>query len=143
MELHDPAQSGVLSSAVEQQEGLVSLDLFLCQRLPVHGLPESCIDAALGKQAEHYIVQTVIGGTAAVGIEIASIIGGLGMFIITPNNTGLDLIIYILCQLVYALGLGICSTVSWTMMGDAIDYNEWKFGTREEGTVYSEASGAF
>ena len=23
------------------------------------------------------------------------------------------------------------------MMGDAIDYNEWKFGTREEGTVYS------
>jgi GPH family glycoside/pentoside/hexuronide:cation symporter len=23
------------------------------------------------------------------------------------------------------------------MMGDAIDYNEWKFGTREEGTVYA------
>ena len=23
------------------------------------------------------------------------------------------------------------------MMGDAIDYNEWKFGSREEGTVYS------
>ena len=23
------------------------------------------------------------------------------------------------------------------MMADAIDYNEWKFGTREEGTVYS------
>ena len=23
------------------------------------------------------------------------------------------------------------------MMGDAIDYNEWKFGAREEGTVYS------
>jgi len=23
------------------------------------------------------------------------------------------------------------------MMGDAIDYNEWKNGTREEGTVYS------
>jgi len=23
------------------------------------------------------------------------------------------------------------------MMGDAIDYNEWKFGKREEGTVYS------
>jgi GPH family glycoside/pentoside/hexuronide:cation symporter len=23
------------------------------------------------------------------------------------------------------------------MMGDAIDYNEWKTGTREEGTVYS------
>ncbi len=68
---------------------------------------------------------------------IASIIGGLGLFIITPNNTGLDLIIYILCQLVYSLGLGIYSTVSWAMMGDAIDYNEWKTGNREEGTVYS------
>ena len=44
---------------------------------------------------------------------------------------------YILCQLVYSLGLGIYSTVSWAMMGDAIDYNEWKNGVREEGTVYS------
>ena len=69
--------------------------------------------------------------------SICSIIGGLGLFIITPNNTGLDLIIYILCQLVYSLGLGIYSTVSWAMMGDAIDYNEWKTGKREEGTVYS------
>ena len=68
---------------------------------------------------------------------IASIIGGLGLFIITPNNTNLDLIIYVLCQLVYSLGLGIYSTVSWAMMGDAIDYNEWKTGKREEGTVYS------
>ena len=68
---------------------------------------------------------------------IASIVGGLGMFIITPNNVGQDLIVYILCQLVYSLGLGIYSTVSWAMMGDAIDYNEWKFGVREEGTVYS------
>ena len=43
----------------------------------------------------------------------------------------------VLCQLVYSLGLGIYSTVSWAMMGDAIDYNEWKTGKREEGTVYS------
>jgi len=68
---------------------------------------------------------------------ICSIIGGLGLFIITPNNVGLDLVIYVLCQLVYSLGLGIYSTVSWAMMGDAIDYNEWKTGKREEGIVYS------
>ena len=36
-----------------------------------------------------------------------------------------------------ALGMGIYSTVSWAMMGDAIDYNEWKTGNREEGIVYS------
>ena len=68
---------------------------------------------------------------------ICSIVAGLGLFIVFPENTGLDLIIYIVCQLVYSLGLGIYSTVSWAMMGDAIDYNEWKTGKREEGTVYS------
>ena len=69
--------------------------------------------------------------------SICSVVAGLGLFIIFPENTNLDLIIYILCQLVYSLGLGIYSTVSWAMMGDAIDYNEWKTGAREEGTVYS------
>ena len=69
--------------------------------------------------------------------SICSIVGALGLFIITPDNTGLDLVIYVLCQLVYSLGLGIYSTVSWAMMGDAIDYNEWKTGKREEGVVYS------
>ena len=68
---------------------------------------------------------------------ICSIIGGLGLFIMTPENTNLDLVIYVICQLVYSLGLGIYSTVSWAMMGDAIDYNEWKTGKREEGVVYS------
>ncbi len=68
---------------------------------------------------------------------LVSIVAGLGLFIILPENTGLDLVIYILCQLFFSLGLGIYSTVSWAMMGDAIDYNQWKFGTREEGTVYS------
>ena len=54
---------------------------------------------------------------------------------ITPDGKGI--LIYIVCQLINSLGMGIYSTVSWSMMGDAIDYNEWKFGTREEGTVYS------
>ncbi len=69
--------------------------------------------------------------------SLVSVVAGLGLFIVMPNNTNLDLIIYIVCQLFFSLGLGIYSTVSWAMMGDAIDYNEWKFGTREEGVVYS------
>ena len=73
---------------------------------------------------------------AIVG-SICSIIGALGLFIVVPNNTNVDLLLYILCQLVYSLGLGIYSTVSWAMMGDAIDYNEWKTGNREEGVVYA------
>ncbi len=54
---------------------------------------------------------------------------------ITPDGKGIA--IYVVCQLINSLGTGVYSTVSWSMMGDAIDYNEWKFGTREEGTVYS------
>ena len=73
---------------------------------------------------------------ATVG-SICSIAAGLMLFIVVPDNTGLDLVIYVFAQLVFSLGLGIYSTVSWAMMGDAIDYNEWKTGNREEGTVYS------
>ena len=69
--------------------------------------------------------------------SLCSIVGGLMLFIITPGNKILDLVLYIVAQLVYSLGLGIYSTVSWAMMGDAIDYNEWKTGKREEGVVYS------
>ena len=69
--------------------------------------------------------------------SLCSLSAGLGLFIVTPDNTNVDLILYIVFQLIYSLGLGIYSTVSWAMMGDAIDYNEWKTGNREEGTVYS------
>jgi GPH family glycoside/pentoside/hexuronide:cation symporter len=37
----------------------------------------------------------------------------------------------------FGLGMGFYNCVSWAMMGDAIDYQEWKFGQREEGVVYS------
>ena len=73
----------------------------------------------------------------AVFGSICSLVACILMLIlpITPDNKGL--LIYILCQLVNSLGMGIYSTVSWGMMGDAIDYNEWKNGSREEGTVYA------
>ena len=76
--------------------------------------------------------------------SICYIIGGLFLFAaplgiipVSDGNTGLDLIVYVVAQLVMSLGMGIYSTVSWAMMGDAIDYNEWKTGNREEGIVYS------
>ncbi|MBQ4649572.1 MAG: MFS transporter [Firmicutes bacterium] len=73
---------------------------------------------------------------ARVG-SIASVAAGVLLVVmpITPDMKGV--IIYILCQLIFALGMGIYSTVSWAMMGDAIDYNEWKTCEREEGTVYA------
>ena len=61
----------------------------------------------------------------------------LGIIPVTEENTAIDLVVFIIAQLIMALGLGIYSTISWAMMGDAIDYNEWKTGKREEGVVYS------
>ena len=68
---------------------------------------------------------------------ICSMIACALMFVLpmTPDMNGV--LIYLVCQLVNSLGMGIYSTVSWAMMGDAIDYNEWKTGKREEGTVYA------
>lgn len=54
---------------------------------------------------------------------------------ITPDGKGLA--IYLVCQIINGVGMGCYTCVSYSMMADAIDYNEWKFGTREEGTIYS------
>ena len=73
---------------------------------------------------------------ATVG-SICSVVACVLMLVLPISPGGSGLVLYILCQLINSLGMGIYSTVSWGMMGDAIDYNEWKNGVREEGTVYS------
>ena len=39
--------------------------------------------------------------------------------------------------MLFRSGMGVYTCVSWALMADAIDYAEWKFGKREEGTVYA------
>ena len=73
---------------------------------------------------------------ATVG-AIASMVACALMLVLPITPDGKGIVIYVLCQLINSLGMGIYSTVSWAMMGDAIDYNEWKTGSREEGTVYA------
>ncbi len=75
---------------------------------------------------------------ASVFGTIVSLVGG-GIMLIFPliKNTSIALVVYLLGLVVFGVGMGVYTCVSWAMMGDAIDYNEWKFGTREEGTVYS------
>jgi len=68
----------------------------------------------------------------------ASLVGGLLMFVFPMiSNKGLAMVVYMVCLTVYGLGMGVYTCVSWALMADAIDYNEWKTGKREEGTVYS------
>ena len=54
---------------------------------------------------------------------------------ITPDGKGLAL--FVMCQIINALGAGVGGCVSWSLMADAMDYGEWKFGVREEGTTYA------
>lgn len=75
---------------------------------------------------------------ASVVGTIVSLAGGVIMLIFPMiSNVNVSLIVYLLGLIVFGVGMGVYTCVSWAMMGDAIDYNEWKFGTREEGVVYS------
>ena len=69
---------------------------------------------------------------------LVSVCGGVLMFIfpLIPNSN-IGLIVYMLALSVFGIGMGIYTCVSWALMADAIDYNEWKTGKREEGLVYS------
>ena len=75
---------------------------------------------------------------ASVVGTLVSLAGGVIMLIfpLIPNKT-ISLVVFMLALIVFGLGMGVYTCVSWALMADAIDYNEWKFGTREEGTVYS------
>lgn len=54
---------------------------------------------------------------------------------IGPNASGMAM--FFACPALNGFGMGIYMCVSNAMMADAIDYNEWKNGTREEGTTYA------
>jgi GPH family glycoside/pentoside/hexuronide:cation symporter len=71
----------------------------------------------------------------AVGSAV-SLFGAVLLFL-PLGNGGAGLIGYIIAQVFFGLGLGFYTCVSWALMADAIDYNEWKNHTKEEGTVYS------
>ena len=73
---------------------------------------------------------------ASIG-SFAGLIGGaiLCLFPLCPKNV--QLIVYMAGLVFFGLGLGFYNCVSWAMMGDAIDYQEWKFCKREESVVYA------
>ncbi len=74
----------------------------------------------------------------SVAGSIVTLVGACIMMVFpTAESTDTALIIYLAGLILFGIGMGVYTCVSWAMMGDAIEYNEWKFGSREEGTVYS------
>ena len=65
-----------------------------------------------------------------------SVFGAILLFLPLGNEMA-GLVGYVVAQVFFGLGLGFYTCVSWALMADAIDYNEWKNGVKEEGTVYS------
>ena len=59
------------------------------------------------------------------------------MFILPITPDGKGLVMYALCQLLAAVGNGFSQCVAWALMADAMDYEEWKYGERNEGTTYA------
>ena len=73
---------------------------------------------------------------ASIG-SIAGLIGGAILCVFPMCPKDVQLIVYMVGLIFFGLGMGFYNCVSWAMMGDAIDYQEWKFGQREEGVVYA------
>ena len=72
--------------------------------------------------------------------SVGSIVGlfGAAILLIFPLcPTNLQLLVYMIGLVFFGLGMGFYNCVSWAMMGDAIDYQEWKTGKREESVVYA------
>jgi len=75
---------------------------------------------------------------ASVAGTLVSLVGGVIMLIFPMiANKSIALIVYMIGLVTFGIGMGVYTCVSWALMADAIDYNEWKTGKREEGTVYS------
>ena len=73
--------------------------------------------------------------TSVLGALISSVTY-VGMLFI-PNLTAP---VYIVLSFVAGLGTGLINTIIWALVGDAIDYQEYITGERNEGTVYSSYS---
>ena len=83
-------------------------------------------------------IVTKFGKKESVSVGAVITMIGYALLLVVPmpaNTTGM--FIWAGCSLIAGLGAGLYSAVSWSLMADAMDYGEWKFGVREEGTTYA------
>ena len=77
--------------------------------------------------------------TCAVGAITAMICYALMAILPIPRNVfGVAIMSVCMLGATFASASGTC--LNWSFVADAIDYNEWKFGVRDEGTTYALSS---
>ena len=74
---------------------------------------------------------------AAIAGSLISTIGCLLMLILPITADMKGMAIFMVCMIFNGLGNGVYTCISWSLMADAIDWNEYKNGSRDEGVVYS------
>lgn len=77
-----------------------------------------------------------IGPRNTVQIGVSFILLGLIIQLIAPTN----LVLVIFGYAIRGFGTGIGTTLLLVMLGDAIDYGEWKNGFRTEGLIFSASN---
>lgn len=73
--------------------------------------------------------------TAILGSVFAAI-----MYIVMLLIPNLNVAVFIILSFLAGLGSGLVNTIIWALVSDAIDYQEYTTGERNEGTVYSAYS---
>ena len=68
---------------------------------------------------------------------LISIVFTLLMIVLPIPANGTGILMFVILSLGNGLGMGIYSCLGNAMMANAIDYNEWKNGVRDEGTTYA------
>jgi GPH family glycoside/pentoside/hexuronide:cation symporter len=93
----------------------------LCVLLGV--LPTKWLSEKMGKKKLYIICMAVIAISSALFLQ-----------------AGQNLVLLYACQIVFSLASGPTMPLLWSMLADAADYGEWKFGRRSTGLVYSAAT---
>lgn len=67
---------------------------------------------------------------------LLGVVGAIVMLVYDPPMNITGYIIWQCLVFLVSLGYSVFSFTTWAMVADAIDYNEWKTGERDEGTTY-------
>lgn len=89
----------------------------------------------VSKVVKKYGKQEASAYSMILGVVVAVLMLVLPM---PGNNTGMFL--FMAYSFLLTLSYTVFSLVGWAMVSDAIDYNEYKFGNRSEGTIYATYS---